>query len=46
MEEDVKYHFLGELINNDSIDLILYKSEDQVVDIIMKLLKFVAFEKT
>lgn len=39
----MKCHFLRELTNGGLIDLIFYKNEDQVVDIFMKPLKFVAF---
>ena len=41
---DVKYHFLRDL-TNDGVNLIYYKNEDQITDILTKPLKFPAFKK-
>ena len=40
---DVKYHFLRDLTNDGVINLIYYRSEDQVIDILTKPLKFPTF---
>ncbi|RDX97171.1 Copia protein, partial [Mucuna pruriens] len=42
---DVKYHFLRNLSNDGIINLIFYRSEDQVVDIFTKPLKAPLFQK-
>ena len=42
---DVKYHFLRDLTNDGVINLIYYRSEDQIADILTKPLKFPAFQK-
>ena len=42
---DVKYHFLRDLTNDGVINLIYYKNEDQITDILTKPLKFPAFKK-
>ncbi|XP_048447466.1 secreted RxLR effector protein 161-like [Pyrus x bretschneideri] len=36
---DVRYHFLRDLTNEGTIDLVYYRSEDQVADIMTKPLK-------
>lgn len=42
---DVRYHFLCDLSNEGTIKLVYCRSEDQIVDIMTKPLKFDAFEK-
>jgi len=42
---DVKYHFLVDLTNDEVINLIYCRSEDQIADILTKPLKFPAFQK-
>ena len=42
---DVRYHFLRDLCNDGIIDLVFYKSENQVADIMTKPLKQAAFMK-
>lgn len=42
---DVKYHFLRELTNEGTINLIHCKSEDQVTDVLTKPLKLAMFLK-
>ena len=42
---DVKYHFLWGLTKDEMIDLIYYKSEDQVADMCTKSLKSLIFQK-
>jgi hypothetical protein len=42
---DVRYHFLRDLMNKGIIDLVHYRSEDQVADIMTKPFKLNAFEK-
>lgn len=42
---DVRYHFLRDLCNDGTVDLLFCKSEDQVVDIMTKPLKQAAFVK-
>ncbi|XP_075664017.1 secreted RxLR effector protein 161-like [Castanea sativa] len=42
---DVKYHFLRDLTNDGVINLVYYRSEDQIADILTKPLKFPAFQK-
>ena len=42
---DVKYHFLRDLMNDGVINLIYYRNEDQITDILTKSLKFPTFQK-
>ncbi|XP_020421230.1 uncharacterized protein LOC18775571 [Prunus persica] len=42
---DVRYHFLRDLVAEETIDLVYCRSEDQVADILTKPLKLEAFEK-
>ena len=42
---EVKYHFLKDLTNDGVINLVYYRSEDQIADILTKPLKFPAFQK-
>ncbi|XP_030451109.1 uncharacterized mitochondrial protein AtMg00810-like [Syzygium oleosum] len=42
---DVKYHFLRDLTKDEAIDLIFYRSDEQVVDIFTKPLKLPTFLK-
>ncbi|XP_060201925.1 uncharacterized mitochondrial protein AtMg00810-like [Lycium barbarum] len=42
---DVKFYFLRDLSNNETIELIYCKSEDQVADIFTKALKMESFMK-
>lgn len=42
---DVRYHFLRNLCNDGTIDLMFCKSENQVADILTKPLKQASFEK-
>eukprot|EP00257_Ricinus_communis_P015773 XP_015573748.1 uncharacterized protein LOC107261134 [Ricinus communis] len=42
---DVKYHFLRDLTNDGVINLIYYRSKDQIADILTKSLKVAAFLK-
>ncbi|CAL8095197.1 unnamed protein product [Prunus armeniaca] len=42
---DVRYHFLRDLTNDETIDLIYCISEDRVADILTKPLKLPAFSK-
>lgn len=42
---DVKYHFLRDLTNDEVINLVYCRSEDQIADILTKPLKFPAFQK-
>lgn len=41
---DGRYHFLRNLCNDGTIDLVSCKSENQVVDILTKPLKLATFE--
>lgn len=42
---DVRYHFLRDLCNDGTVDLLFCRSEDQVADIMTKPLKQAAFVK-
>ena len=42
---DVKYHLLRDLMNDEVINLVCYRSEDQVANILTKHLKFPTFQK-
>jgi hypothetical protein len=42
---DVRYHFLRDLSNEGTIELVYCRSEDQIADIMTKALKLDAFEK-
>lgn len=42
---DVRYHFPRDLTNDNVIELVHYRSEDHVVDIITKPLKTIVFIK-
>ncbi|XP_055823261.1 uncharacterized protein LOC129891801 [Solanum dulcamara] len=42
---DVKFYFLRDLSNNETIELIYYRSEDQIADIFTKALKMESFMK-
>lgn len=42
---DVRYHFLCDLVNNGTIDLLHCRSEDQIADIFTKALKYPVFKK-
>jgi hypothetical protein len=41
----VRYHFLRDLSNEETIELVYCRSEDQIADIMTKALKLDAFEK-
>ena len=40
----MRYHFLRDLSNERTIDLVYYRSEDQIADIMTKPLKLDAFK--
>lgn len=42
---DIKYHFIREIVQNKEININYCKTEDQVVDIFTKPLKFELFVK-